>query len=109
MGWMGVLWLLLNTVPTVAPRWMFFFCLFLALTGSALPFIAFLNRRFQGSVPAPQHVIVRQSIWIGVYGVLMAWLQIGRVVTLALALFLGFGMLMVEGFIRLRERSQWRD
>ena len=105
---MGVFWLLLNTVPTTGPRWLFFFSWFLALTGTMLPFVAFLNRRFQGNVPAPQNVIVRQSIWIGLYGSLLAWLQIGRVVTMALALFIGFGILLLEWFIRLRERSQWR-
>ncbi len=107
-GWVGVAWLLLNTLPTVGPRWLFFLSWFLALAGSSLPIIAFLNRRFPGSVPATQNVIVRQAIWVGLYGSIVAWLQIGRVFTPALALLLAVGLLLVEWLLRLRERGQWR-
>ena len=107
-GWIGLGWLLLNTVPTVGPRWLFYLCWFLALSGTALPIIAFLNRRFASSVPATQSVIVRQAIWVGLYGSILAWLQIGRVITPALALLLGVGLILVEWLLRLRERSLWR-
>jgi hypothetical protein len=52
-------------------------------------------------------VIMRQSLWVGVYGATLAWLQIGRVLTLALAVLLALGLIVIEWLLRLRERSQW--
>src|SRR5262245_61437579 len=47
LGWTGLIWLFLNTQPFEAGyRWLFFLCWFLAITGSSLPGVAFLNRRF---------------------------------------------------------------
>ncbi|MFQ5617274.1 MAG: hypothetical protein ACE5GO_12550 [Anaerolineales bacterium] len=108
-GWIGLVWLVINTLPTVGPRWLFFFCWFLALTGTSLPVIAFLNRRFPGNVPTTQNVVVRQASWVGLYGSILAWLQIGRVVTPALALLLAVGLILVEWLLRLRERGMWRS
>jgi len=107
-GWGGVVWLVLYTLPTVGARWLFFLCWFLALTGTSLPIAAFLNRRFPGATPATPNVIVRQAIWVGLYGSLLAWLQIGRVVTPALALLLAVGLILIEWLLRLRERGMWR-
>lgn len=108
LGWVGLIWLFQNTQPTVGPRWMFFFLWFLALTGTALPIMAFLNRRFQGAAPATPNVILRQAIWVGLYGTLLAWLQIARVVTPALALLLATGLVLIEWLLRMREKSIWR-
>jgi hypothetical protein len=108
IGWGGIAWLFLNTLPTVGPRWLFFFFWFLALTGIALPVMAFLNRRFPGHAPATPEIITRQAMWVGFYGCLIAWLQIGRVVTPALVLLLAVGFAVVEMLLRLRERSQWK-
>lgn len=107
-GWFGVIWLIINTLPTVGPRWLFFLCLFLALAGTSLPVIAYLNLRFPGNLPVTQNVVVRQSVWIGFYGAALAWLQIGRVVTPAMALMIAVGLILIEWLIRLRERSQWK-
>ena len=96
------------TLPTVGPRWLFFFMGVLALTGSALPFLAFLNRRFPSTPPATSGVILRQSLWVGIYGTTLAWLQIGRVLTLPMALVLAIGLVIIEWLMRLRERSQWK-
>ncbi|HZD56123.1 MAG TPA: hypothetical protein VE136_05350 [Anaerolineales bacterium] len=106
-GWVGLFFLINYTLPTVGPRWLFFFLGVLALTGTALPIVAFLNRRFQSNPPANSVVIVRQSIWVGVYGATLAWLQIGRALTLALAVLLALGLIVIEWLLRLRERSQW--
>lgn len=95
------------TLPTVGPRWLFFFLGVLAVTGTALPAIAYLNRRFPTEPPANPSVILRQSIWIGIYIPTLAWLQIGRVLTPALALLLALGLIVIEWLLRLRERSQW--
>jgi len=108
LGYGGLLVLINYSVPTVGPRWIFFFLAFMALTGTALPFVAFLNQRFHSTPPATSGVILRQAIWAGVYGAALAWLQIGRVLTAALALLLLIGLVLVEFLLRLSERSQWK-
>ena len=108
LGWGGLFYLVNYTVPTVGPRWLFFFLGVMALTGTSLPFTAFLNRRFP-SRPAPTPgVILRQAIWVGIYGSTLAWLQLGRVLTLALALLLALWLVLIEALLRMRERSQWK-
>lgn len=107
-GWVGLAALVLFTLPTVGPRWLFFFLGVLALSGSALPAMAFLNRRFPSSPSANPGVILRQSMWVGVYGATLAWLQIGRVLTGPLALVLALGLIIIEWLFRLREKSQWQ-
>ncbi len=106
-GWVG-LYLLINfTLPTLWPRWAFFFCATFALTGTALPIIYFVNRRFNYKNFPPANVITRQALWIGVYGATLAWLQLGRVATLSLASGMGVGFVLIEVLIRLREKAQW--
>lgn len=107
-GWVGLFFLVNYTLPTVGPRWLFFFLGVLALTGTVLPVIAFLNRRFQSDPPPSSGVIIRQALWVGVYGATVAWLQIGRALTPALAFLLAAGLIVIEWLLRLRERSQWK-
>lgn len=108
LGYGGLLILIFYTVPTVGPRWAFFFLAFMAISGTALPFTAFLNRRFPSKPPATTGVVLRQAIWVGVYGATLAWLQIGRVLTAPLAILLFIGLGLVEFLLRLSERSQWK-
>lgn len=107
-GWGGIAWLVLFAKPLVGPRWLFFLCWFLALTGPALLALAFLHRRFPTPEGVSQDVVVREAIFVGLYGSTLAWLQIGRVATLPLALLLGGGLVLIEWFIRLREKSRWK-
>lgn len=107
IGWGGLYFLVNLTLPTVGPRWLFFFLAFLALTGTALPVVAFLNRRFSDERPATHGVVLRQAIWVGIYGSTVAWLRIGRVLTPTLAFLLFLGLLLIEWLLRLRERSRW--
>lgn len=109
LGWTAVVWLFLNTLPFEAGyRWLFFLAWFIALTGSSLPAVAFLNRRFPGRIPATQAVILRQSAWIGMYAAALTWLQIGRLASLAIALLLAVILIAIEALFRLRERGLWR-
>ena len=108
VGWGGLIALFAFTLPTVGPRWIFFFLSVLAVTGTALPAVAFLNRRFPSTPPPTTGVSLRQSVWLGIYFPTLAWLQIGRVLTPALALLLAVGLLLIEWLLRLREKSQWR-
>jgi hypothetical protein len=106
-GWGGLIYLISNSLPTVGPRWLFFFLSVLAITGTVLPAVAFLNRRFPSSPPAAPGVIIRQAIWVGIYGPTLFWLQMGRVLTPALAFLLAVGLVLIEILLRMRERSQW--
>lgn len=108
LGWGGLFLLIQNTIPTVGPRWLFFFLCVLALTGTALPVVAFLNRRFPTVPPSTPGIIIREAMWVGLYGATLAWLQLGRVLNLALAFLLAVGFLAIEILVRLRERSQWK-
>ena len=108
LGWGGLYFLVNLTIPTVGPRWLFFFLSVLALTGTSLPVIAFLNQRFPTNPPVSSGVIVREAIWVGIYFPTLAWLQLGQVLTPALSLLLAVGLLAIELLLRLRERSQWK-
>jgi hypothetical protein len=108
LGWSGLIVLVNFTIPTVGPRWLFFFLSVLALTGTALPAVAFLNRRFPSSPPATNGAVFREAIWIGIYFPTLAWLQLGRALTPALALLMALGLIAIEILLRLRERSQWK-
>ncbi len=107
-GYVGLVAVLLFTLPNMGPRWLFFFTCVLAITGSALPVVAFLNRRFPSTPIPTSGVIVRQAAWVGIYVPTLAWLQIGRVLTPALALLLAIGLILIEWLLRLREKSQWK-
>ena len=81
---------------------------FLAITGVALPIVYFFHWRFPDEKPAEASVITRQAMWFGVYGATLAWLQLGRLVTVYVILGLAGGLLAIEYFIRLREKSRWK-
>jgi hypothetical protein len=108
VGWGGLIALIITTLPTVGPRWLFFFLLVLAITGTMLPIVAFLNRRFQSTPPPTAMVIVRQSLWFAVYAATLVWLQMGRVLNPALAILLAIGLFLIEFLLRLSEKSQWK-
>jgi hypothetical protein len=107
VGWVGLLILIRTTLPTIGPRWLFFFLGFMALTGPALPITYFLNKRFPSKPPAEDYVILRQAIWIGVFGSTIGWLQLGRVLTPGLGLILAVVFILIEFLLRLFERSRW--
>jgi len=107
VGWGGLAGVLYLALPFVWSRWWFFALVILALTGTVLPIVYFFHRRFPDQPPAEANVIVRQSVWFGIYGATLAWLQLGHLVTVYVILGLAGGLLAIEYFIRLRERSLW--
>jgi hypothetical protein len=106
-GWFGLVYLVLNTLPTLGPRWLFFFFSVLAVSGLSLPLVTFLNRRFPTQPGVGRSVIVREASLIGIYFATLAWFQLGRVLTWGLGLLLAAGLVLVEFLIRLREKSRW--
>jgi len=107
VGWSGLIALILGTEPNLGPRWLFFFFGMLALTGTALPLIAFIHYRFPSDPPPGANVILRQAMWVGGFGLTLVWLQLGRTLSLSVAIFLAFGFIGIEAALRLYERSRW--
>jgi len=108
-GWGGLAALIYNTNPVdVLPRWLFFFLLTIAVTGTFLVPVAYLNRRFPSLPPVDGKVITRQATWFGILAATAAWLQTGRVLTTAILLLLMIGFALIEFLLRINERSQWK-
>ncbi len=108
LGWAGIASLVFNVDPRTGslPIWSFFVLGVMALTGTAVPFVRYLNRRF-ARMPVPPAVHLRQSLWIGLFGATCAWLLKSGILSLATTLLLGAGLGGVEWFLRMRERSRW--
>ncbi len=83
-----------------------FFCLLFASVGSTLmPAIAYLNARFGrfGSERVYHVRFVRQSILVGAFVVVVAWLQMRRVLSATLGLILLAIFVLTETFLITRE------
>jgi hypothetical protein len=110
-GWGGLYALVTTMLPRVGPRWLFFLLLQIAVTGTVLPFVRYLNVRFtplSRELP-PGGVLVRQSVWVGLFAVTCAWLQIPRVLTAPIAFFIGLVFVVIEIFLRSRELANERE
>ncbi len=108
LGWGAVAAAVVVLTPTVWARWLLFFGLTLGLTAVAIPITWFLNLRFKSNPPVGASVIVRQAIWVGIYGALLIWLQQVRLVTIWSALGLAAGLIAIEYLIRMREKARWQ-
>jgi hypothetical protein len=107
-GWGGLYYLITQTLPFVWSRWGFFVLTLMAVTGTLLPIVYFFHRRFPAESPAEANVVVRQALWFGIYGATLAWLQLGRLVTVYVVLGLAGSLLAIEYLIRLREKAHWK-
>lgn len=108
LGWGGLLILIFYSEPTLGPRWLFFFLLELAVSGTLLPLVYFLNRRFPSTPPVNGPIMLRQATLFGIYVCLIGWLQLGRVLKPMLALLIAAGLAAIEFFIRMWEQSRWK-
>lgn len=108
IGWGGLVLLVLATLPTMIPRWLFFFLLTLAVSGTTLPVLAFLHRRFPSEPPVELGVVVRESLLAAILANLIAWLQLGRILNPALAVFLAVGVVVIEILLRMYERTRFK-
>ncbi|MBI4927055.1 MAG: hypothetical protein HY835_04770 [Anaerolineae bacterium] len=107
-GWGGLAILFAVTLPTLGPRWMFFFLFLIGLSGTSLPLMYYLNLRFPTMPPAEAGDMLREALFVGLYGCIVAWLLLGRVLTAPLAVILASGFFLVEFLIRVRQISQWK-
>jgi hypothetical protein len=107
LGWAGVAGVIFLTLPFLLPRWLFFFVLFLALTGTALPIVWYLNRRFTAERFPSEGVLVREAIEVASLSVFLVWLQAGRMFTPFLGWIFFGAFLAVELLLRVYEHSRW--
>lgn len=106
VGWLGLFFLIQNVLPRAGARWLFFVLLYIAVAGSVVPLAKLVNNRFSPpDIEPPDWVSLRQGLWIGLYVTTCVWLQIPRVLNGTLAFILALSLLVIEGFLRLRERA----
>ena len=108
IGWACAAFAVFMLAPTVWARWLLFFGGTLGLTSLAMPVTWFLNLRFPSDPPVGAAVILRQALWIGVYGALLTWLQQERLVSIWTGLGLAAGLIAIEYLIRMRENARWQ-
>ena len=108
VGWVGLAAVILYLPPNLGPRWLFFCLLTAAVSGTFLPVVYFFNWRFPTRPPVDGGVVVREGIWFGVFASAIAWMQLGKMLNPMLALFLAVIFILIEGLLRLRERSRWK-
>ena len=107
IGWVGLFFLVRSVLPTAGARWLFFLLLYMAVTGTMIPIAVAFNNRLRGEAPIPPDWIsVRQGLWVGLFVITCAWLQIPRVLNPVIAILLALSLAVIEVFLRLRERSQ---
>lgn len=104
-GWGGLYLLVTSEYPRVGQIWLFFVLLHIAVSATVLPIVRYINVRLtpRSRMIPPAGVVIRQSIWIGLFAVACAWLQIPRALTPPNAFFIALAFLIVEAFLRLRE------
>ena len=106
-GWIGLIYLMTQTIPDLGNRWLFFITLEFAITGAALPIVAYLNRVATPFGPATFEIVVRESTMVGIYLGVLLWLNKGQVLSFGLAIILAVGLILIELLLRLRYRSEW--
>jgi hypothetical protein len=107
IGWIGLIVLVVFTVPTLGPRWLMYFLVTLAFSGPALSAMHYLHKRFPAKPVANNAVLVREALWVGIYADVMLWLQFGKALNFAIAAFSAIGLFAVEMLLRWRERNKW--
>ena len=106
LAWAGLAALIITQPPRIGGQlWLFFVLLCVAISCTILPFVRYLNVRLTPLTrDLPQSgVILRQSVWFGLFVMVCAWLQIPRVLSLPMATLLALAFIGVEIFLRIRE------
>ena len=107
VGAVGLVLLFNLTIPTLGPRWVLFFLVTLMCSGIGLPFAYFINVRFPSNSPAQATILIREALFFGFYVDLLIWLQFGKVLNIAIAVFVLVGLGVIEFLLRWRERNRF--
>ena len=86
------------------PQILFFAFSFLALSAGTVPIAAFFNQRFaaEGWFERDSTRLVRQGAWVGLFGVILLYLQLLRAFNWTIALVLGGVFVLIEIFFLTR-------
>jgi hypothetical protein len=93
--------------PEMAFSWpllLFFTFMFLGLIASTVPVSAFLNHRFSkpGWPERDKIRLVREGVWVGLFGVLLTYLQLVRALNWTIAAVLAGVFVFIETFFLTR-------
>jgi len=108
LGAGGLTVLLTSAYPVLWARWAFFLCLVMLLTGLAMPALAYLHQRFGARAPVHERTVLRESLWLGLYAGILAWMQLGRFLNPLGALILALGLIAVEALLLTSEKNKKR-
>ncbi len=91
--------------PFARPQLLFLIFMFLGLSSVFVPITAYLNQRFAkaGWFERDRTRLVRQGIWVGLFGVLLAYLQLIRALSWTIAIVLAGVFFLIEMFFLTRE------
>jgi len=93
--------------PNVPALTGFVAALGLGLTGAAWFVVRLIHGRFFAPVAAWR--VWRQAIFVGVLGLVLAWLKINQALTLPLAAVIVIGFVLAEVYLSLRSAPQNKD
>ncbi len=86
---------------------MFFFFLTIIGSGIALPISYLIQRRFANQVVLSK-VLIREAIFFGVFLALIAWLQLGRILTNLIIVIISIGFILLEMLLRMAEKATFK-
>lgn len=107
LGGGGLAFIFIFYEPTLGPRWMFFFFLTIIGAGIALPINYLIQRRFANQVILSK-VLIREAIFFGVFLALIAWLQLGRILTNLIIIIISIGFILIEILLRMAEKATFK-
>ncbi len=107
LGGGGLAFIFIFFEPTLGPRWMFFFFLTIIGAGIALPISYLIQRRFTKQIVSGK-VLIREATLFGIFLALIAWLQLGRILTNLIILIIAVGFILLEMLLRMAEKATFK-
>lgn len=104
LGAVGLIFIIFFSEPTLGPRWLLFFFLTICSAGLALP-LAYIIQRRVATQYVSAGVLLREAIFFSIFIDLLAWLQLGRILTSLIILILAIGFILLEVFLRMAEKA----
>lgn len=105
----GLYQLVMNTLPYLKERWLFFFLMIIFITGIMMPIYAALNKYFFTIRKIIPKTVVRESLVTGLVCDILLWFQIGRVLNSTIIFLCVGGFILIEILLRTRDTVQYRS
>jgi len=104
LSWVGMLSVVQLPISSTT-KTLFFGLLFAAVTTTMMPVVAYLNARFGKCRDTRVYRVrfVRQSIWVGLFVTVVAWLQARRMLEATVGVILLAVLVLIEAFMITRE------